>query len=154
MLLCMIHVTVCGSSCQTCPTSIEHTKMTGARLYQPLTQVLKGSPFNSKHALVTGITVSSKQSYLHTTFQLGCTLQQFMYIPEKGRKPPKGATEAELCTPVLGLDASTRSNKAVFNPSLSILGPPRGDKRSVAEASLFLNIILTSSLGRETSIVN
>ena len=77
-----------------------------------------------------------------------------MYIPEKGRKPPEGATEAELCAPVLGLDASARSSKAVINPSLSSLGPPGGDKRSVTEASLFLKAILTSSLGRGTSIVN
>ena len=45
-----------------CPTSMTTTKMTGARLYQPLTQVLEGSLFNSEHALVTGTTVSSKQS--------------------------------------------------------------------------------------------
>ena len=75
-----------------------------------------------------------------------------MYVLEKGIKPPEDATEAELCAPVLGLDTSLRSNKAVINSRLSSLGPPGGDKRSFTEETLFLKAVLASSLGKVTSI--
>ena len=90
--------------------------MTGARLYQALTQVLEGFPFNNEHALVTGVLSPVNTPTCTQPFSLVVLYSVlYMYVPEKGKNPPGAATEAELCAPVLGLDTSARSNKAVIN---------------------------------------
>ena len=77
-----------------------------------------------------------------------------MYVPEKGKKPPVGAVELELCA-LLRLEArSARSNKATITSRLSRVGPPGGDKSLFTEESLLLKAVLASSLGKGTSRVN